>query len=63
MDLVKQYATPRSKKGISTAKLDRARAMFDRGYTQSQIADALGVSTSTLMAALEPIFVDKEEGD
>ena len=63
MDLVKQYATPRSKKGISAAKLDRAKAMFDRGYTQSQIADALGVSTSTLMAALEPIVVDKEEGD
>lgn len=60
MDLVKQYATPRGKKTLTSAKLDRARAMFARGYTQAQIADALGVSTTTLMSALD--LKTKEEG-
>ena len=53
MDLVKQYATPRSNKKLSAAKLDRARAMFNRGYTQAQIAEALGVSTNTLMNVID----------
>ena len=60
MDLVKQYATPRTKKTLTTAKLDRARSMFARGYNQAQIAEALGVSTTTLMAALD--LKTEEEG-
>ena len=62
MDLVKQYATPRSNKKLSTAKLDRARAMFNRGYTQAQIAEALGVSTNTLMSVLD-LNTNEEGGD
>lgn len=62
MDLVKQYATPRSNKKLSAAKLDRARAMFNRGYTQAQIAEALGVSTNTLMSVID-LNTNEEGGD
>ena len=62
MDLVKKYATPRSKKVVSPAKLDKAKAMFDRGYTQGQIADAIGVSTTALMDALEASGWQQKEG-
>ena len=62
MKLVKQYATPRSNKKLSAAKLDRARAMFNRGYTQAQIAEALGVSTNTLMSVID-LNANEEGGD
>ena len=62
MDLVKKYATPRSKKVVSTAKLERAKVMFDRGYTQGQIADAIGVSTTALMDALALSGWQQKEG-
>ena len=48
LDLIKQYATPRESKGMSSSKIARAQSMADRGYTQAEIADMLGVSTSTL---------------
>ena len=61
-DMVKKYATPRKKNVLTSSKLDKARAMFKRGYTQSQIADVLGVSTNTLMAELDLDRVKNEEG-
>lgn len=48
MDKVKQLATPRSSKTLTTAKEAKAREMISKGYTQSEIADALGVSASTI---------------
>lgn len=54
LTVVKQYATPRSKKGISTAKLSRARLMLARGYPQSEVADMIGVSATALMNAITP---------
>ena len=48
LDVVKQYATPRTTRGMSTAKISRAKAMLSNGYTQSEVAEALGVSVSTL---------------
>lgn len=53
LKLIKQYATPRLKNGISPAKLSKARLLFDRGYPQSEIAEMLGVSTTLLMNSLE----------
>lgn len=47
-DRVKQLATPRQKKAMTPAKLSRAKTMIGKGYTYAQIADALGISTSTL---------------
>lgn len=53
MDKVKQYAMPRNEKLMSTAKINRAKAMFRQGRTTAEIAEALNVSTSTLQRALE----------
>lgn len=47
-DQVRQYATPRATTTLSPGKQARIRAMRASGYTTSQIASALGVSTSTV---------------
>jgi predicted transcriptional regulator len=52
MDSIKKLATPREAKLMSPAKLDRARQMVELGYTQAEIASALGVSTTTLDRAI-----------
>jgi DNA-binding CsgD family transcriptional regulator len=48
LDRVKELATPRTETTMSPAKISRARSMLALGYTQSEIADQLGVSVSTL---------------
>lgn len=53
LDTLKQLAMPRNTVGMSTAKISRAKSMQARGYTLSEIADALGVSVSTVNKALE----------
>lgn len=53
LDKVKTHATPRTKTGMSTAKANKAKAMLSRGYTQSEIADALGISLTTLQAVVD----------
>lgn len=45
---IKQLATPRTQKELSTAKVNKLKSMYSSGYTFSEIADALGVSTSTV---------------
>ncbi|UNI72524.1 MAG: BPT5 putative transcription factor [Chaetfec virus UA24_144] len=52
MDKVKQLATPRTKKGLSSTKLARAKSLWAAGYTQAEIAEVLGVSASTISDAL-----------
>lgn len=49
---IKEYATPRSSVAMTPSKIARAKSMLALGYPQSEIADALGVSTSTLSTAL-----------
>lgn len=53
LDLLKQLATPRTSIGMTTAKLNRAKNMLNLGYTQSEVADHLGVSVSTLLKSIE----------
>lgn len=53
MDKVKQYATPRQQNGISSAKIASAKSMIARGYKWNEVADMLGVSTSTLQKYVE----------
>lgn len=53
MDQVKRRATPRTTVGLSDAQVSRAKAMASNGLTQAEIADALGVSTSTISNALK----------
>jgi hypothetical protein len=48
MDQVKSYAMPRTVKEITPAKETRIKAMLDRGYTQAEIGDQLGLSTSII---------------
>lgn len=45
---VKEYATPRTSIGISPAQESRIKLMLARGYTQQEIADQMGISTSTV---------------
>ena len=49
---VRELATPRSHKGLSAGKLARARSLLANGHTQSDVADALGVSVSTLVDSI-----------
>lgn len=50
---IKEYAMPRNTPTMGTAKIARARAMASMGYTQAEIASALGVSASTISKALK----------
>jgi DNA-binding CsgD family transcriptional regulator len=52
VDKVRQYAMPRNQSVMSNAKIARARAMMNQNRTNSEIAEALGVSESTLFKAL-----------
>lgn len=45
---VQKLATPRTKQGVPAAKASRAKSMLSRGYTLDQIAEALGLSRSTV---------------
>jgi DNA-binding CsgD family transcriptional regulator len=53
LDAIKQRSTPRSTILMSGARLQRAKAMKSAGYTASEIADALGVSTTTVQDAIK----------
>ena len=51
---LRQRATPRAAKNtINSAKLARMKAMAASGYTTAEIADALGVSPSTVSNKLK----------
>lgn len=50
---VKAYATPRQSQAIPPAKLARIKAMINAGYTQAEVADALGISTSTVSKTIK----------
>lgn len=52
LDEVKKRATPRQQKVMSSAKVSRAKAMIASGYTQAEVAEALGVSVSTINKAV-----------
>jgi hypothetical protein len=53
---VRELATPRSHKGMSPGKVARAKSLLANGHSQTDIADMLGVSVSTLV---DSIGVDK----
>lgn len=53
LEVIKMYATPRNKTALTPAKLAKAKSMERSGYTRSEIADAIGVSTSTLSKELK----------
>lgn len=48
LDVLKQLAMPRSYQGMSPGKQAKAKALLANGYTLAEVADQLGVSTSTI---------------
>ena len=48
LDVLRERATPRNSKSLSTNQINRINSMRNSGLTISQIANALGVSTSTV---------------
>ena len=48
LDILRQRATPRATTSISQAKKNKIATMNASGYTISEIAEALGVSASTV---------------
>ena len=52
LDVVKQYAMPKPKAGLTTAQQSRAKVLLAAGYPQSDVANALGVSVSTVQRAV-----------
>lgn len=53
LEALKTRATPRVSASVTPAKLSKAMSMLASGYTNSEIASALGVSTTTLREALK----------
>lgn len=48
IDIVRQYATPKATTELSSARVSKIIAMHNSGYTNAQIAEAVGCSTSTV---------------
>ena len=53
-DQLRQYAMPREQKGISQAKINKIEAMKNSGYSNTEIAEATGLSRSTVINYLNP---------
>ena len=53
IDDLRQRATPRTTTNLSTAKVNKISSMNASGYTSAQIAEALGISTSTVSKYLK----------
>lgn len=54
LDKIRKLATPRVATVMNAAKLAQARNLLNAGYDPSEVADALGVSVSTLSSSLRP---------
>lgn len=55
IDSLRERATPRTTKTLSTAKVNRIKSMQASNYTLSEIAQKLGVSTSTVSSYLKGV--------
>jgi hypothetical protein len=52
LDTVRALALPKHAPKMNSAKMSRARSMLASGYTQAEVADALGVGLTTLKVGL-----------
>lgn len=53
IDKIRERATPRSVKTLSAAQVNKIKAYNASGYSTNEIADALGISTSTVTKYLQ----------
>ncbi len=53
IDALKQRAMPRTTTALSAAKIQKISSMSSSGYTTAEIAEALGVSSSTVSKYLK----------
>lgn len=51
-DQLKKYATPKPTVQMTPAKIIKARTLLSNGYTYAEVAESLGVSTSTIQRQL-----------
>ena len=54
LDALKKLATPKETNVLSDAKISRIKAYANSGRTQQEIAEALGISVSSVRKALNP---------
>lgn len=47
-DVVRQMATPKATTQLSTAKINKIKAMVQSGHTNAEIAESMGISPSTV---------------
>jgi hypothetical protein len=52
LEQIQKYATPKADIKMTSAKTSRAKQMVSLGYTQAEIAQALGVSLTTLKTSI-----------
>lgn len=52
LDRLKHLATPHTKLLMDSTKIQRATSMLNSGYTQAEVASALGVSLTTLKSSI-----------
>ena len=55
IDKLRERATPKAYNSLSTAQVNRAKAMAASNYTIQEIADKLGISTSTVSKYLKGV--------
>lgn len=55
IDKLRERATPKAYNSLSTAQINRAKAMAASNYTIQEIADKLGISTSTVSKYLKGV--------
>ena len=53
LDKLRERATPRARTELSSAKISRIKALKASGYTIDEIAQAVGVSSSTVVKNME----------
>ena len=52
-DSLKKAFTPKNKKGMSSSQKAKAKRLLKAGYTQADVAEALGVSVSTIQKNID----------
>jgi len=53
LEKIKELATPRTSNLMTATRIGRAQSMLNAGFTQAEVAQALGVSVSTLTKSLK----------